>query len=85
MENLLQLDPEERYSAEEATKTQYLAPYHDPNDEPTATKKCDWSFLEANLSANVWKTIMYAEVLSFHEKSSVSTGMTPRFDAMDLG
>lgn len=74
-----------RCSAAEAMKTQYLAPYHDPNDEPTAPEKCDWSFLEADLSADVWKTIMYAEVLAYHAKSGVSTGMTAQLDAMDLG
>lgn len=85
LEKLLQLDPEKRCSATEAMKTQYLAPYHDPDDEPTAAEKCDWSFLEADLSADVWKTIMYSEVLSFHEKSDDSTGTTPQISAMDLG
>lgn len=37
---------------------QYLAPYHDPTDEPTATETFDWSFLEADLPIDVWKTIM---------------------------
>ncbi|CAL5866192.1 uncharacterized protein PFLUO_LOCUS399 [Penicillium psychrofluorescens] len=51
-------DPERRCSAEEALSMQYLAPYHDPTDEPTATETFDWSFLEADLPIDVWKTIM---------------------------
>ncbi|KAJ5543249.1 hypothetical protein N7461_009252, partial [Penicillium sp. DV-2018c] len=46
----------------------YLAPYHDPDDEPVVSKKFDWGFLDANLPASVWKTIMYSEVLGFHEE-----------------
>lgn len=84
LDKLLQLDPERRCSAAEAMKSQYLAPYHDSDDEPVASEKCDWSFLEADLSADVWKTVMYAEVLSYHEKSGDSSGMTPQLEAMDL-
>lgn len=63
----------------------YLAPYHDPSDEPIATESCDWSFLEADLPADAWKTVMYAEVLGYHETPGVSVGLTPQIDAMDLG
>lgn len=81
---MLQLDPEKRCTAAEAMTSQYLAPYHDPTDEPTATEACDWSFLEADLPADVWKTVMYAEVLGYHDKSGVRTELTPQLDAMDL-
>jgi p38 MAP kinase len=55
---MLQFDPDTRVTAFEAVESQYLAPYHDPNDEPVATEAFDWSFLEANLPADIWKTIM---------------------------
>ena len=57
---MLQLDPEKRCSAAKALNSRYLTPYHDPNDEPIATEIFDTSFLEENLTAGVWKTIMYA-------------------------
>lgn len=55
---MLQLDPQVRISAAEALSSPYLAPYHDPNDEPVAAETFDWAFLEAELPADIWKTIM---------------------------
>ncbi|OQE70063.1 hypothetical protein PENNAL_c0125G02515 [Penicillium nalgiovense] len=63
---MLQIDPERRCSAEEALEEQYLAPYHDPSDEPVAKEKSDWGLLDADLPADVWKTVMYSEVLGYH-------------------
>jgi p38 MAP kinase len=60
LEEMLDLNPEKRCSAAEALKAQYLAPYHDPTDEPVATKTFDISFLEASLTADAWKNVMYA-------------------------
>jgi p38 MAP kinase len=67
LEKMLQIDPETRCSAEEALKEQYLAPYRDPSDEPVAEEEFDWGFLDADLPADVWKTVMYLEVLGYHE------------------
>lgn len=67
LEKMLQVDPEKRCSAEEALEEQYLIPYHDPSDEPAAKEKFDWAFLDADLPADVWKTVMYSEVLGYHE------------------
>ena len=47
-------------------------------------EKFDWSLSEANLPADVWKTIMYAEVLGYHESSGGSTQLTPQLDNMDI-
>jgi p38 MAP kinase len=55
---MLEFDPQVRISATEALSSPYLAPYHDPNDEPVAAQPFDWAFLEANLPADIWKTIM---------------------------
>ncbi|KAJ6034434.1 uncharacterized protein N7446_009184 [Penicillium canescens] len=38
LERMLQTDLEKRCSTEEALQAQYLAPYHDPDDEPTAAE-----------------------------------------------
>jgi serine/threonine protein kinase len=48
-------DPRKRINAEEALSHPYLAPYHDPSDEPAAPEKFDWSFNEADLPVDTWK------------------------------
>jgi len=70
LERMLQIDPTERCSAGEALEAHYLALYHDAADEPVSTERIDWDFLDADLSADVWKTVMYSEVLSYHESAS---------------
>lgn len=72
LDKMLQIDPEERITAEDCLKSQYLEPYHDPDDEPVATEKYDWALLEADLPADMWKTVIYAEVLRYHEKGARS-------------
>ncbi|KAJ5156697.1 hypothetical protein N7492_009500 [Penicillium capsulatum] len=85
LEKLLQFDPAQRVSASQALESPYLAPYHDPDDEPTATQMFDESFSEANLSAEVWKTIIYAEVMSYHNRSERPLGNTTLGDWMGVG
>jgi hypothetical protein len=58
IDKMLEFDPQVRISATEALAFPYLEPYHDPNDEPVAREAFDWAFLEANLPADIWKTIM---------------------------
>lgn len=76
LEKMLQIDPKKRCSAEEALEEQFLAPYHDPSDEPVAKEKFDWSFLDASLPADVWKTVMYSEVLDYHESGVNTDGVS---------
>ncbi|KAJ5283489.1 hypothetical protein N7505_001469 [Penicillium chrysogenum] len=57
LEKMLQIDPEKRCSAEQAIEERYLAPYHDPSDEPVAKEKFDWGFFDADLPADMWKTV----------------------------
>lgn len=52
---MLTFDPRKRITAEEALSHPYLAPYHDPTDEPVAPEKFDWSFNEADLPIDTWK------------------------------
>ncbi|KAJ5045731.1 MAPK protein hog1 [Penicillium rubens] len=90
IDSMLQFDPQVRISATESLASPYLAPYHDPSDEPVATETFDWAFLEADLPADMWKTIMYGEVLSFHaetNKAGQSGPMKPirQVDGMDIG
>ncbi|KAJ5175239.1 uncharacterized protein N7482_001116 [Penicillium canariense] len=85
LEMMLQYDPQKRCSAVDALDSQYLAPYHDPDDEPEATQPFDYSLFEVDLPTNVWKTVMYAEVLGYHEQVGGQTSLLSPFDGMDLG
>ncbi|EIF48357.1 mitogen-activated protein kinase [Brettanomyces bruxellensis AWRI1499] len=64
---MLVFDPKKRITAAEALEHKYLAPYHDPTDEPIAEERFDWSFNDADLPVETWKIMMYSEILDFHE------------------
>lgn len=85
LDKLLQFDPDKRCSAVDALESQYLAPYHDPEDEPAAPQSFDWSFLEVDLPADIWKIIIYAEVLGYHEQAGGASQLTGSFNGLDLG
>lgn len=70
MEKMLMFDPRKRINATEALAHPYLAPYHDPTDEPVAAEKFDWSFNDADLPVDSWKVMMYGEILDFHNVDS---------------
>jgi p38 MAP kinase len=59
LERMLVFDPQKRITAAEALGHAYLAPYHDPEDEPAADNVFDWSFTEQDLSLEQWKMLMY--------------------------
>lgn len=63
---MLVFDPRTRVKAGEALADPYLAPYHDPTDEPEAEEKFDWSFNDADLPVDTWKIMMYSEILDYH-------------------
>ena len=58
LEKMLVFDPRKRIRAGEALAHPYLAPYHDPTDEPVAEEKFDWSFNDADLPVDTWKIMM---------------------------
>lgn len=58
LERMLVFDPKKRIRADEALAHPYLAPYHDPTDEPAAQEKFDWSFNDADLPVDTWKIMM---------------------------
>lgn len=65
LEKMLVFDPRKRISAAQALAHEYLAPYHDPSDEPVAGEKFDWSFNDADLPVDTWKIMMYSEILDY--------------------
>ncbi len=58
LENMLVFDPRLRVRAGDALAHEYLAPYHDPSDEPVSEEKFDWSFNDADLPVDQWKVMM---------------------------
>lgn len=64
---MLVFDPRKRITATESLAHAYVAPYHDPTDEPVAEEKFDWSFNDADLPVDTWKVMMYSEILDFHQ------------------
>lgn len=73
-------DPNKRVTAAEALAHEYLAPYHDPTDEPVAEEKFDWSFNDADLPVDTWKIMMYemtkrpGQLLSQQNSNTLTTG-----------
>ena len=55
LEKMLVFDPRKRIDATQALAHEYLAPYHDPSDEPIAPEPFDWSFNDADLPVDTWK------------------------------
>jgi p38 MAP kinase len=58
LERMLVFAPDQRITAAEGLAHPYLAPYHDPADEPVAAEKFDWSFNDADLPVDTWKIMM---------------------------
>lgn len=63
LEKMLVFDPRKRIDATQSLEHEYVAPYHDPTDEPVAGEKFDWSFNDADLPVDTWKVMMYSEIL----------------------
>ncbi|KAF4462958.1 hypothetical protein FALBO_10216, partial [Fusarium albosuccineum] len=80
LERMLVFDPKKRITATEALAHDYLAPYHDPTDEPVAEEKFDWSFNDADLPVDTWKIMMYSEILDYHNVEAGVTNMEEQFN-----
>lgn len=63
LEKMLVFDPKKRIDATNGLAHDYVAPYHDPSDEPIAAEPFDWSFNDADLPVDTWKVMMYSEIL----------------------
>lgn len=74
LESMLVFAPKTRITAAQALAHPYLAPYHDPSDEPVAEEKFDWSFNDADLPVDTWKIMMSVNTPS-QEESNRPTGI----------
>ena len=68
---MLVFDPRMRVRAGDGLAHGYLAPYHDPTDEPVADEKFDWSFNDADLPVDTWKIMMYGALPQSHSKQGL--------------
>ncbi|KIO06976.1 hypothetical protein M404DRAFT_998415 [Pisolithus tinctorius Marx 270] len=73
LEKMLVFDPRKRIDAATSLAHEYVAPYHDPTDEPVAAEQFDWSFNDADLPVETWKVMMYSEILDFHQVDESTT------------
>ena len=71
LEKMLVFDPRKRIDATQSLAHEYVAPYHDPTDEPIAEEKFDWSFNDADLPVDTWKVMMYSEILGACSNHSI--------------
>jgi p38 MAP kinase len=70
LEDMLVFDPKKRVKAADALAHEYLSPYHDPTDEPSAEEKFDWSFNDADLPVDTWKIMMYEQLYEYQDETS---------------
>ena len=67
LDQLLQLDPKKRVSAEEALTHKYLNRYHDLKDEPICTPPFDFSFEKKLLTKDELKQAITDEIMDYHK------------------
>ena len=83
LEKMLVFDPRKRIDATQSLAHPYVAPYHDPTDEPVSEEKFDWSFNDADLPVDTWKVMMYSEILglwfSLHRRMALANHLFSRF------
>lgn len=63
LDKMLVFDLNKRITAAQSLGHPYLAPYHNPADEPEADEPFDWSFNDADLPIDTWKVMIYSEIL----------------------
>jgi serine/threonine protein kinase len=85
LERMLVFDPRKRITATESLAHEYVAPYHDPTDEPVASEKFDWSFNDADLPVDTWKVMMYSEILGMSPFPFICPGADVLWDRLPPG
>ena len=67
LDQMLQLSPGNRCSAEQALNSTYLSQYHDTQDEPVCNPKFDFSFEKQMLTKEALKKAILEEAKSYHK------------------
>lgn len=76
---MLVFDPRLRVRAGDALAHEYLAPYHDPSDEPVSEEKFDWSFNDADLPVDQWKVMMFGALRPRSSKKGLADRLSRRY------
>ena len=56
LKRMLELDPDNRITAEEGLAHEYLSEYHDPSDEPSCEEPYDQRFEDLEISVDEWRS-----------------------------
>eukprot|EP00164_Ancoracysta_twista_P001447 GFYU01001886.1.p1 GENE.GFYU01001886.1~~GFYU01001886.1.p1 ORF type:complete len:379 (-),score=87.88 GFYU01001886.1:161-1297(-) len=67
LERMLQFNPKKRLTVHEALSDPYLAPLHDPNDEPVADKEFSFDWEKEAESKDVLREMIYSEMMEYHK------------------
>lgn len=90
LSQMLKLDPLDRISAAKALEHEYLAKYHDIDDEPVCISPFDFSFDEENVSKESLKKSIIKEIECYTKHANIEPlalgmstcgGATARLDA----
>ncbi|XP_055328292.1 mitogen-activated protein kinase 14-like isoform X2 [Paramacrobiotus metropolitanus] len=65
LRRMLELDPDNRVTAEDALAHEYLHDYHDPGDEPICEEPYDQAFEDLELTIDQWREMVFQEVQTF--------------------
>ncbi|XP_014229498.1 mitogen-activated protein kinase 14A-like isoform X1 [Trichogramma pretiosum] len=69
---MLELDPEQRITAEVALSHAYFAQYSDPSDEPVSSPY-DHGFEDMDLPVQKWKELIFHEIINFVPQGELYT------------
>ena len=75
IDKMLQLDPSERVTCEQALEHPYLSLFHDPEDEPEGTNFDD-NYEEQDLTISEWKSKF---ILRYLLRNSVNNNRNLKF------
>lgn len=67
LDKMIQLDPKNRVTAEEALGHKYLTRYHDPKDEPACMPPFDFSFEKELISQEDLHKAVVEEIMDYHK------------------
>jgi len=68
VKEMVVFSPGGRITALRGLSHPFVAPYHDPSDEPSASNRLTSEFEGMDLAPDDWKEIIMAEIKDFHQR-----------------
>jgi serine/threonine protein kinase len=78
LEQMLQFDPSKRIAVEEALQHPYMAPLHDPTDEPAAPQPYTFVWEDVEPTRDLLKELIFREMLVYHPEAAYDETYRPR-------